>query len=264
MTFGYDADPVKLWGITGQNSIRDHGKNLAFAISDQRRNCRERHIIFIAHSLGGLVCEEALLYCTEGESNLEKVFLSTRGIIFMGTPHAGADLADWGFRLATLLHVVRGTNATLLDPLRQKSEVLTTVQQRFQRSVLKPTVLIQIYCFFEEKPVVGVGKIVDKHSAALNQYPNQSIAANHMDMTKFRGKNDNGYQKVLGRLQDNIEWIDSLIPVKKSTGLSNGSDQDLRQGEAGQFLTSQTVRNSGSGVAFGIEQQNVQGDFHIR
>lgn len=262
ITFGYDADPVKLWGMAGGNTIRNHGKNLAYAISDRRRKCRERPIIFIAHSLGGLVCEQALLSCTEGgESNLEKVFQSTRGIIFMGTPHAGADLATYGFQLAKLLNMVRGTNAALLDPLRQKSEVLTTVQQRFQQSVARPEVLMRIYCFFEEKPVIGVGKIVDEHSAALSQYPNQSIAANHMDMTKFSGRNDDGYQKVLGRLGDIIEWSDALIVTERNTEPSNDSGQDLRQSEARQW-TSGAISNSGSGAAFSIGQQN--GGIHIR
>jgi protein SERAC1 len=274
MTFGYDADPVKLWGMAGGNNLRNHGKNLAFAVSDRRRGCRQRPIIFIAHSLGGLVCEQALLYCREGEQNLEKVFQSTRGIIFMGTPHAGADLASWGYTLAKFLNVVRRTNSAILEPLRQKSDVLIAVQQQFQQLLLKPGVNLKIHCFFEEKAVVGVGVIVPEFSAALGQYPNQSIAANHMDMTKFCGRDDGGYQAVLGRLYDNIEWINSLIPMETSEQPSGGTGQNPTQlqnripqtsGAAEHdFGTNQTVSSTGSGVALGIGQQNVQGNFHIR
>ncbi|OBT66162.1 hypothetical protein VE03_05055 [Pseudogymnoascus sp. 23342-1-I1] len=209
MTFGYDADVVKIWGMAGGNNLRNHGKSLAFAVSDRRRDCRERPVIFIAHSLGGLVCEQALLHCGEGDKTLEKVFRSTRGIIFMGTPHAGADLAKWGYILAKYSSTVRNTNSDILDPLRQKSDVLTAVQQQFQQLLRKPDVDIEIYCFFEEKPVFGVGMIVEEHSATLSQYPNQSIAANHMDMTKFTGVNDEGYQRVLSRVKDNIEVMES-------------------------------------------------------
>ena len=207
MAFGYDADVVKFWEMAGGNTLRTHGKNLASAVSDQRRTCRERPLIFIAHSLGGLVCEQALLCCGEGDSHLEKVFQSTRGIVFMGTPHAGADLADLGFKLAKCLNVIRRTNSAIMGPLRQGSEVLTAVQQQFQQLLRKPNVLIEIYCFFEEKAVGGVGLIVPEQSATLAQYPNQSIAANHMDMTKFVGKNDDGYQKVLNRVRDILESI---------------------------------------------------------
>lgn len=209
MTFGYDADVIKIWGIAGSNNLRNHGKSLAFAVSDRRRPCRERPIIFIAHSLGGLVCEQALLYCREGERNLEKVFQSTRGIIFMGTPHAGADLAKWGFKLAQYLDVGRRTNSAILDPLRQKSDVLTAVQQQFQQLLRKRGIEIYIYCFFEEKAVIGVGLIVPEYSAVLSQYPNQGISANHMDMTRFIGENDGGYQRVLSRVLDNLELIES-------------------------------------------------------
>lgn len=202
MTFGYDADPVKLWGMPGGDNLRNHGKKLAFAVSDRRRYCRQRPILFIVHSLGGLVCEQALLHCTEGDKNLEKVFRSTRGTIFMGTPHAGADLANWGFILAKFLDTVRRTNPKLLEPLRQKSDVLLAVQQQFQQLLLKPDVNLEVYCFFESKAVIGVGYIVPEYSAALSQYPNQSIDANHMDMTKFKSKNDEGYQGVFSRVQD--------------------------------------------------------------
>ncbi|OBT77638.1 hypothetical protein VF21_03713 [Pseudogymnoascus sp. 05NY08] len=207
MTYGYDADVIKIWGMAGGNNLRNHGKSLAFGVSDRRRECRERPIIFIAYSLGGFVCEQALLYCGEGEKNLEKVFRSTRGIIFMGTPHAGSDIANWGYVLAALLSTVWNTNSAILDPLRQKSDVLTAIQQQFQQCLRKPGVDIEVYCFFEEKAVVGVGVIVPEYSATLSQYPNQSIAANHMDMTRFSGTKDEGYQKVLSRIQDTMEMM---------------------------------------------------------
>ena len=211
MAFGYDADVVKLWEMAGGNTLRTHGKNLASAVSDLRRSCRERPLIFIAHSLGGLVCEQSLLCCGEGNSHLEKVFQSTRGIVFMGTPHAGADLADLGYKLAKCLNVIRRTNSAILGPLRQGSEVLIAVQQQFQQLLRKPEVHIEIYCFFEEGDVGGVGLIVPEQSATLNQYSNQSIAANHMDMTKFVGRNDDGYQKVLNRVRDILESIGPVL-----------------------------------------------------
>jgi hypothetical protein len=133
---------------------------------------------------------------------LENVLRSTLGIVFMGTPHAGSDLAEWGYKIATYLNVVRKTNSEIMGVLKQRSEVLSAVQQQFQKLLQKDEVSIGVYCFFEEKAVVGVGTIVTQQSAVLNQFPCQSIAANHMDMTKFSGKNDDGYQRVLGRVRD--------------------------------------------------------------
>jgi pimeloyl-ACP methyl ester carboxylesterase len=145
MTFGYDADVVKIFGMAGRNNLRNHGTSLASDVSDRRNGCRERPIIFIAHSLGGLVCEQALLFCGEGgDEFLENVVRSTRGIIFMGTPHAGADLATWGITIAKLLDKVRSTNSAILGPLQRKSDVLIAIEQQFQKFLLKPGVNIKI------------------------------------------------------------------------------------------------------------------------
>jgi hypothetical protein len=276
MTFGYDADVVKLWGMAGSNTLRNHGKSLASDVSDQRRKCRERPIIFIAHSLGDLVCEQALLICGEGgETNLEKVVHSTLGIIFMGTPHGGADLADWGHTLAKYLKVIRHTNPAIVGVLQRKSEVLAAVQQQFQKSLLEPGVGIRIYCFFEEKPVVGVGIIVSEQSAVLSQHPNQSIAANHMDMTKFSGRNDVGYQRVLSRVQDYVELKNSTpaADTSQEEPVSESGQNAPRVGDLKPAASSvpergvppgQIISTTGSGTAIGIGSQNVQGGFHIR
>ncbi|TVY82815.1 Protein SERAC1 [Lachnellula suecica] len=209
MTYGYDASVVKFWAKAGNNNLRNHGKNLAFAASDQRMECTERPIIFIAHSLGGLVCVQALLHCREGseddELGLDEVFRSTRQIIFMGTPLAGADLAKWVSMFAKALQLVCQTNPAIVEALQPDSEVLNAVQQQFQQLLRKRGVNILIHCFFEEKAVRGVGVIVPDYSATLAQYANQGIAADHINMVKFTGKNDEGYQKVSKLVQRMIK-----------------------------------------------------------
>ena len=71
MTFGYDADVVGIVKTAGSNTLRDHGKSLAndIAIRRARSNSITRPLIFVAHSLGGLVLEqvgnkEVLVRCT--------------------------------------------------------------------------------------------------------------------------------------------------------------------------------------------------------
>ena len=50
-------------------------------------------------------------------------------------------------------------------------------------------------------------KIVPSHSAILSAYQNKSIHGNHMDMTKFTGRNDAGYDSVKGQIWI---WVDEL------------------------------------------------------
>lgn len=220
MTFGYDADVVRLWGTAGSNNLRNDGKDLAFDVSNLRTDCEERPIIFVAHSLGGLVCEQALLICREGDPDLEQLFLAIRGIVFMGTPHGGSHLATWGHTIARYLDTVRRTNQDILGTLKRNSEVLLGVEQQFQQLLQRPEVQIKIFCFFESVQMTGVGWVVPEQSAVLNQYPNQSIAGNHRDMTRFAGSQDCGYQRVLSRIQSMSKQIPTLqYPASNSVPL---------------------------------------------
>lgn len=60
MTFGYDADVVGIVKTAGSNTLRDHGKSLAndLGMRRARSNSIMRPLIFVAHSLGGLVVEQ--------------------------------------------------------------------------------------------------------------------------------------------------------------------------------------------------------------
>jgi hypothetical protein len=60
MTYGYDADVVHPLVRAGQNPILVHAKNLVGDLRNKRdtQDSETRPLIFVAHSLGGLVCEK--------------------------------------------------------------------------------------------------------------------------------------------------------------------------------------------------------------
>jgi hypothetical protein len=89
ITFGYDADVVRFWTIASSNRLDNHGKSLAYALLDQRGQVGQRPIIFVAHGLGGLVCEEAL-NLSDKRQDLRLILINTLGIIFLGAPHGGS------------------------------------------------------------------------------------------------------------------------------------------------------------------------------
>jgi hypothetical protein len=236
LTFGYDADTVKLWGLlAGSNSLRDNGKSLAYSIAEKRQgDGRNRPLMFIVHSMGGFVCEQALLLChASTDERLSNILKSTLGVIFMGTPHQGSSLASWGSTLAKYLNVVRRVNRENVKVLETSSPVLRTFEEEFQQMLLRPEYRdqIRIFCFYEEVAVAGVGKIVSEDSARLEQYPSLSIHANHMDMTKFSGNTDAGYISVRGILQD---WIGKL---KKEGATASNPTSSTSQEAAPQSIS---------------------------
>ncbi|PVH70529.1 hypothetical protein DL98DRAFT_597736 [Cadophora sp. DSE1049] len=60
ITWGYDSNIAKLAEFSSQNSIFGHAENLLSDLAMKRRKLKEkiRPIIFVGHSLGGLVIKE--------------------------------------------------------------------------------------------------------------------------------------------------------------------------------------------------------------
>lgn len=97
------------------------------------------------------------------ERHLQNILRSTRGIIFLGTPHHGAGLARWAELLSRSIGLVKQTNSNIVGVLRRDSEVLARIQDSFHTMVMARTKEslppIEITCFYEELPLPGVGLV---------------------------------------------------------------------------------------------------------
>ncbi|KAI9668933.1 MAG: hypothetical protein M1829_005245 [Trizodia sp. TS-e1964] len=203
LTYGYDAYVLQS-SISSSNRLIDHAMNLLNDLTTERDNsgASSRPLIFAAHSLGGLVCKEAILHSRNNpEPHLQGIFLHLKGVLFMGTPHKGSWMADWADIPASALGILKYTNKSLL-------KILQTDDQR-----------LEITCFYEELPLPVVGIVVPKESATLDSYNSISIHANHRDMVKFGSVEENGFKRLQGEL---LRW-EKQIPadvLKRSDGQS--------------------------------------------
>ena len=102
-TLGYRAD-VSAW-TSESMPLADRGTAILETLANE--GIGERPVIFITHSMGGILAKQILRHATSfGVKRWESIARNTRGMAFLATPHAGADLA--GF--AELARLVLRTN----------------------------------------------------------------------------------------------------------------------------------------------------------
>ncbi|KAJ4355425.1 uncharacterized protein N0V89_003441 [Didymosphaeria variabile] len=134
-TFGYDADVISITGGVSMDRLAVHASNLVGELHRVRKTeiQKARKIIFIAHSLGGLVVKRAIQDSADSSvAKLRRVEEATAGIVFLGTPHSGSDLAPFATAIGSLLKFFRKrVNDDLLSVLQRDSPVLLDLEKWF-------------------------------------------------------------------------------------------------------------------------------------
>lgn len=199
MTFGYNTDAA--FGNTTAEII-DYAKSLLSSLIDKREQVDElrRPLIFIGHSLGGIVIKQSLFQATI-EQRYNSISESTVGIVFLGTPHRGSENVAYGKVLETLATAVRKKpSPRLINALQVNSEALMRLTTDFRLQVPK----YQVYSFYEMKPMKTLSAlVVEKHSALLEILGEEQIPvdASHEEMCKFMAREDDVYEKIFKRIR---------------------------------------------------------------
>ena len=86
------------------------------------------------------------------------IFLSTYGVVFLGTPHRGSQQAGLGIIAANVCRaMLQDANTGILRSLEQDSEVLERIRDGFERMMTREK--LKAYSFVEEIPTAGVGMV---------------------------------------------------------------------------------------------------------
>ncbi|MCJ1249500.1 hypothetical protein MMC30_006724 [Trapelia coarctata] len=204
---GYDTAIAKL----REFSSLGHAENLLADVSRERRTDKSRPILFVGHSLGGLVIKQALIRSAEylahkQDANLDSIYQNTCGVIFFGTPHRGSDKAGQAHIIVDLAKLaLRQPNAKLLRTLEEESDVL----EHQRKSFASVTEMLPITCFYEEVPMGVVGMVVPERSACIDGFRVRTggIPKNHTEMCKFASEKDIGYKRTLGHIHDIVDIV---------------------------------------------------------
>ncbi|KAJ4286538.1 hypothetical protein N0V90_013238 [Kalmusia sp. IMI 367209] len=215
LTWGYDTVVTKGWQPANKNNLFAHARDLLYAL--ERARPLRRPIIFVAHSLGGIMVKEVLRRSdTSREPSIHDIIFSTAAVVFLGTPHRGspglANLGEIVRRTAsTVLRV--DSNATILRTLGCDSPELELCRESFTAQWREYN--FRVKTFQEALPLGGIGisryadKVVPDTSSLLDDAREhaETIGANHMEMVRFSGPGDVGYQKVAGEIRIIVESL---------------------------------------------------------
>ena len=155
-TYGYDSRVTNFFGgAANQMDVIGHGRSLLNSLETFRSHEPRRPLLFVVHSLGGLVLKEALRRSWQAqiyENDLRTVYYSTVAILFMGTPHRGSQYADWGI-IARNVAVASGFDASdrILRNLQPDAGHLDILCEDFSKMLLEDS--FDIFTFMESKPL---------------------------------------------------------------------------------------------------------------
>ncbi|KAK6504696.1 hypothetical protein TWF481_006635 [Arthrobotrys musiformis] len=201
-TYGYDADAA--FGSTSSSAL-DFARSLLYKVSRIRDGSEQHKIIWVCHSLGGIVVKTALVEA-QIIPQYQPILTQTVGVIFLGTPHTGsavATVADIGARIAgvVLPDAIMPKNRTLIKSLRKDSSRLFETAGRFANICGD----MKIFNMYESLPLIGGAKVVERESAVMNlgRIETQVMldGTNHRTMCRYKERTDQNYLALLDAIK---------------------------------------------------------------
>ena len=199
MSYGYNSKTAFSKNVS---DIEDHAEALLHALNMERMSPsqKERPIIFLAHSLGGIIVKKALIIAHERSSHYGSLLTKVSGMVLFGVPHRGSDIAYWADFAANVLNASQmGANANFVHSLKKNSKAFSKISRQF---IERAADLKTIYSFYELEKLHNI-LVVDKDSARLN-LQNEicvGISANHRDICKFSDPESEIYRPVWKAIQ---------------------------------------------------------------
>ncbi|KAI9855289.1 MAG: hypothetical protein M1824_006216 [Vezdaea acicularis] len=226
-TFGYESKWHKDAAWQRRSLCAVQLLDALYAKRQQEEETKYRPLIFIGHSFGGVVIEQALVDASQHDGPFLHLSMSTIGIVFLGTPHRGTEAAKWGELIATSGQLLGlGSETRILQDLRKDSLNLVDLLYSFTQWLFRFSV--PIVCFFE-KHKTDFGKktdegkrwrlswkelVVEERSACIDGHRKVPVQTDHLMINKFSGPNDESYKIILSVLQDMIKRANEKIQAR--------------------------------------------------
>ncbi|KAH7061755.1 hypothetical protein BKA63DRAFT_429788, partial [Paraphoma chrysanthemicola] len=173
--YGYNSN-VNSTEPVSVDRITDHANNLLLLLDSERESddYYQSKIIFIGHSLGGLVIKQALLNAINNRA-YSSIQNATFGLVFFACPHHGAKGVELGLLAAKLIRILSrgGASNELLESLKHNSLFTKQMSEQFQQRLED----YKVISFTETLPLrLGSSGIARADTVSL------SFLSNHNDV----------------------------------------------------------------------------------
>ncbi|WZF15877.1 AAA-like domain-containing protein [Nostoc sp. UHCC 0302] len=211
-SFGYKAEPFEWRGST--MPLFDRASNLQAYL--EVNNIGEHPIIFIAHSMGGLLVKEMLRNAQTFQK--KAVIQQTKGIVFLSTPHTGSHLANLVDKIGILAR-----SSVSVDELKVHIPQLRQLNEWYRQNVDSMDITTKVY--YETKHTQSF-LVVDPDSANPGIKDVQPTATDddHLSITKPKSTENLVYkgvsQFIKQQLLINVGIVEQSTPKVKQNNSS--------------------------------------------
>ena len=211
-SLGYPTSIFKKWAKQEMDIFERAASALDYLAA---KGIGNRPVVFIAHSLGGILAKAILRKSYESDDNdWKRVCTATRLMVFLATPHTGASLAS------VLKIVFPHFSSKHIDLLSNGMGVLEDINQHY-RSYTNNRDDFRTAAYYEKYKTKNSIPVVSRESADPGVKGTHPVATDkdHINICKPRDRND----PVYAGIQKHIKHI--LTDVQVSTA----SDEEVFQ-----------------------------------
>lgn len=205
---GADVPAVGVWSL-GYAVSASAWKGHAMPLADRATNALQqlkldkigrRPVVFVCHSLGGLLVKQMLRNASDfGNPAWKAIATRTKALVFLSTPHSGADLASWVQYVGTLLR----TTVSVAE-LEAHHPRLRELNLWYRNHVADFDLTTEVY--YEKRPVADI-LVVDETTAdpgIVGVVP-VPVDEDHVSICKPASKDSLIYRSVKGLVEDIVD-----------------------------------------------------------
>ncbi|MDS4032044.1 MAG: hypothetical protein RKO66_18525 [Candidatus Contendobacter sp.] len=202
---GEDVPAIGVWSL-GYAVSASAWKGHTMPLADRATNVLDlleldgighRPIVFVCHSLGGLLVKQMLRHAGDfGNPAWKTIATHTKALVFLSTPHSGADLASWVQYVGTLLRTT-----VSVGELEAHHPRLRELNLWYRNHVADFDLATVVYC--EKRPVAGILVVnettADPGIVGVIPIP---VDEDHVSICKPASKGSQIYRRVKRLVED--------------------------------------------------------------